>query len=153
MIFPNRADGERNMRRILLLLILCSGCTTPLELHEIADLRVDEDRCHVHDEQLQEDINPVEHFNGTDYNRVSYTFQYTRVQRELFPYAFDDQGYKSSHSVALVKYCPSCRAAKQQFVADTPILMDPEKRYWKKGHWGFDPQLYIKDHPPVVTGK
>ncbi|QGQ31737.1 hypothetical protein [Gimesia maris] len=141
------------MRWILMLLILCSGCTTPLELHDIADLRVDQDRCHIHNEQLKEDINSVEDFNGTDFNRVSYFFNYTEVRRELFPYAFDDQGDETGNGVALVKYCPRCRAAKQQFVADYPILEDPEKGYWKKEGWGFDAKLYIKDHPPVVTGK
>ncbi|HCO24549.1 MAG: hypothetical protein CME31_25340 [Gimesia sp.] len=136
-----------------MLLILSSGCIAPQELHDIADLRVDQDRCHIHNEQLKEDINPVENFNGKDFNRVSYTFDYTEVWRELFPYAFDDQSDETGNGVALVKYCPGCRAAKEQFVADYPILNDPEKGYGKKEGWGFDAKRYIKDHPPVVTGK
>ena len=97
---------------LMLTLVAFGSCATQKAIRpaKISDIRLDIERCPVHDELL------IEATNSVDLERGSYMPSYYKIRRALFPCAFDDP--YSDGEMAMVTYCPKCRAAKNKYLRD-----------------------------------
>lgn len=87
---------------------------------KIPDLRGDIERCPVHGELL------IEATNRVDFERGSYMYSHYQIRKALFPCAFDDP--HSVGKMAIVTYCPKCRAAKRKYLRDSRAMTQEEIR-------------------------
>ncbi len=85
---------------------------------KVSDIRLDLEHCPVHDELL------IQATNSVDSERGSYAYSYYEIRRALFPCAFDDP--HSVGEMAMVTYCPKCRAAKEKYLRDSQPMTQEE---------------------------
>lgn len=106
---------------LILTLLTIGSCTTQKEIRPaiISDIRLDIERCPVHDEPL------IEATNSVDFERGSYMPSYYKIRLALFPCAFDDP--YSEGEMAKVTYCSKCRAAKNMYLLDSQRTNREEK--------------------------
>ncbi|ADG66430.1 hypothetical protein Plim_0582 [Planctopirus limnophila DSM 3776] len=106
---------------LILTLLTIGSCTMQKEIRPaiISDIRLDIERCPVHDEPL------IEATNSVDFERGSYMPSYYKIRLALFPCAFDDP--YSEGEMAMVTYCSKCRAAKNMYLLDSQRSNREEK--------------------------
>jgi len=102
--------------------VFIASCATPAADapdDEIEDVRLNITHCPVHNELLIETVQPV------DWERGQYAPSYWTIRSALFPCAFNDP--HSWGDIALVTFCPKCRAAKAKFLNEDMPLPNQEE--------------------------
>ena len=132
---------------VVFSLVLSVSCVIPprprpprkARQSQIEDLVVDDvERCPVHDETLLVSLDSV------DWERGSYCPSYYKIRSALFPCAFDDP--LSDGDLAMVAYCPICRAAKAKFLKAEECPEPPMHLFGEDGfheRWQQDIDAFI----------
>lgn len=133
--------------------ILIASCSIPEgnpPQDEIKDARLDVERCAVHDELLIQSVQRV------DWERGQYYPSYWKIRSALFPCAYDDP--ESQGDLALVTYCPKCRAAKARYLKDDDqpfpqleLFGKDDERLWRQYRQDLD--AFIARHRREVDGE
>ena len=106
-----------------LSVVLAVGCSSITNSEEavVADLRHDYENCHVHDQMLLEDMQPV----AWETRQAMWWHE----REKLFPFAQDDiwLSGRERTDFAKVMYCPECRRVKSEW---QKLRADPNQDPW-----------------------
>jgi hypothetical protein len=97
-----------------------AGCSERLK-HvpaRLVDLRVESTNCHLHGTLLRDEL--VETTDG----HASYSGGYYRDRTRLFPLACQELVPGNAGEVAIIRYCPQCRVAHEQWAQSHDPLDD-----------------------------